>query len=169
MNSHYSNRIEGQSTHPVHIARRQRLALAHIHAEQLLEASVPDEAQALQSNSLLLAQQTLYEQLAFEDRCTEEGAPVVGGQLRQQDVAVSRHQPPTHASVPLFLARADERYAKAWGLESLLVVAACAHHRLAWVHPFLADCLVRMGFPLDTLGMLFPNLYPEAGVAALDD
>lgn len=151
MNSYYSNRIEGQSTHPVHIARalradfseqpdiarRQRLALAHIHTEQLLEASVPDEAQALQSNSLLLAQQTLYEQLAFEDRCTEEGVPVVGGQLRQQDVAVSRHQPPTHASLPLFLDRADERYAKVWGLESLLVVAACAHHRLAWVHPFL--------------------------------
>ncbi len=50
MNSYYSNRIEGQSTHPVHIARalkadfsdqpdiarRQRLAVAHIQAEQAL-------------------------------------------------------------------------------------------------------------------------------------
>ena len=52
MNSYYSNRIEGQSTHPVHIAqalrkdfsdkpdvaKRQRLALAHIEAEAELEA-----------------------------------------------------------------------------------------------------------------------------------
>ena len=27
---------------------------------------------------------------------------------------------------------------------------------------------VQMGFPLDTLGVLFPNLYPEAAVTALD-
>src|SRR6478609_7019735 len=65
MNSYYSNRIEGQGTHPQNIeralhadfsespdvARRQRIALAHIDAEQELEASLPQgnvEAQALQ-------------------------------------------------------------------------------------------------------------------------
>lgn len=151
MNSYYSNRIEGQSTHPVHIAqalkadfsrqpdiaRRQRLALAHIQAEQALEARITDEVQALHSSSLVLAHQTLYEQLSPEDRRTEQGVEVLPGQLRTQDVAVYRHQPPSHASVPLFLARADERYAKPWGLDQLFVVAACAHHRLAWVHPFL--------------------------------
>jgi Fic family protein len=151
MNSYYSNRIEGQSTHPVHIARalkadfstqpdiarRQRLALAHIQAEQALESSIPDELEALHSRSLLLAHQTLYSQLPPEDRRTDEGLAVMPGQLRTQDVTVYRHQPPTHAAVPLFLARADERYAKPWGLEQLLIVAACAHQRLAWVHPFL--------------------------------
>lgn len=151
MNSYYSNRIEGQSTHPVHIAqalkadfsrqpdiaRRQRLALAHIQAEQTLEARITDEVQALHSSSLVLAHQTLYEQLSSEDRRTEQGVEVLPGQLRTHDVAVYRHQPPSHASVPLFLARADERYAKPWGLDQLFVVAACAHHRLAWVHPFL--------------------------------
>lgn len=151
MNSYYSNRIEGHSTHPVHIARalkanfsdqpdvarRQRLALAHIQAEKALEALIPDEVQALRSQSLVLAHQTLYAQLSPEDRCTEEGADVLPGQLRTNDVAVARHQPPSHASVSLFLARADERYAKPWGLDQLLTVAACAHHRLAWVHPFL--------------------------------
>lgn len=151
MNSYYSNRIEGQSTHPVHIAqalkadfsrqpdiaRRQRLALAHIQAEQALEARITDEVQALHSSSLVLAHQTLYEQLSPEDRRTEQGVEVRPGQLRTQDVAVYRHQPPSHASVPLFLARADERYARPWGLDQLFVVAACAHHRLAWVHPFM--------------------------------
>lgn len=151
MNSYYSNRIEGQGTHPVHIAqalkadfsrqpdiaRRQRLAIAHIQAEQALEARIVDEVEALRSSSLVLAHQTLYAQLSAEDRRTDEGWEIQPGQLRTQDVAVSMHQPPSHASVPLFLARADERYAKAWGLDQLFVVAACAHHRLAWVHPFL--------------------------------
>lgn len=151
MNSYYSNRIEGQGTHPVHIAqalkadfsgqpdiaKRQRLAIAHIQAEQALEARIVDEVEALRSSSLVLAHQTLYAQLSAEDRRTEEGWEIQPGQLRTQDVAVSMHQPPSHASVPLFLARADERYAKAWGLDQLFVVAACAHHRLAWVHPFL--------------------------------
>ena len=54
MNSYYSNRIEGQGTHPHHIehalhqefsdqpdiARLQRLALAHIDAERKLEARI---------------------------------------------------------------------------------------------------------------------------------
>lgn len=151
MNSYYSNRIEGQSTHPVHIAqalkadfsaqpdiaRRQRLAIAHIQAERALEDLIPGEVQALHSDSLVLAHQTLYGQLSPADRHTEEGVEVIPGLLRTQDVTVHRHQPPSHVSLPLFLTRADARYAKEWGLDQLLVVAACAHHRLAWVHPFL--------------------------------
>jgi len=151
MNSYYSNRIEGQSTHPVHIARalradfsaqpevarRQRLALAHIQAEGQLNALDTSEAKALHSHSLQRAHQALYEQLAPEDRLSDDGLPVVPGQLRTLDVAVFRHQPPTHTAVPTFLAHADARYSKPWGLDALLMVAACAHHRLAWVHPFL--------------------------------
>lgn len=151
MNSHYSNHIEGLSTHPVHIARaekadfsdkpdiahRQRLALGHIRAQQALEALELSEVEALHSRSLLLAHRLLYEQLHPEDRKTAEGLPFLPGQLRTQDVVVFRHQPPTHTALPLFLARADDRYAKPWGMEQLLIAAACAHHRLAWVHPFL--------------------------------
>lgn len=145
MNSYYSNRIEGQSTHPVHIARalradfseqpdiarRQRLAVAHIQAEQALEALDLNEVETLHSRSLLLAHRLLYEQLQPEDRHTDEGLVLLPGQLRTQDVVVSRHQPPTHTALRLFLAHADERYAKPWGLEQLLITAACAHHRLA--------------------------------------
>lgn len=115
MNSYYSNRIEGQSTHPVHIARalhadfseqpdiarRQRMALAHIQAEQALAALALGEVESLHSRSLLLAHQLLYEQLPPEDRCTDEGLTMLPGQLRTQDVAVYRHQPPTHSALPL--------------------------------------------------------------------
>lgn len=151
MNSYYSNRIEGQSTHPLNIeralkadfsdqpdvAKRQRLALAHIRAEMSLEAAAPTEAQALHSRTLVLAHQSLYAQLSAQDRLSDEGRSVEPGALRSEDVTVARHQPPAWASVPQFLARTDAVYARDWGLEHLLVAAACAHHRLVWVHPFL--------------------------------
>lgn len=150
MNSYYSNRIEGQSTHPLNIeralkanfsdqpavAKRQRLALAHIQAELALEATAPTEAQALHSRTLVLAHQSLYAQLSEADCLSDEGRGVEPGVLRSEDVTVARHQAPTWASVPQFLARADAVYAQDWGLDRLLVVAACAHHRLVWVHPF---------------------------------
>ncbi len=169
MNSYYSNRIEGQSTHPVHIAqalrkdfsdkpdvaKRQRLALAHIEAEAELEALLahaaahpsvrqqhPDagdaaHAVAFQSEMLVKAHDLLYSRLSQDDRVSEAGLVIVPGQLRQQDVAVQRHQPPIAHAVPRFLRAADDAYAKPWALESFLVAAACQHHRMLWVHPFI--------------------------------
>jgi len=151
MNSYYSNRIEGQSTHPLHIehalhgqfsgqpdiARRQRLAVAHIAAEQALDAQPLTPAQWLASDTLRLAHQLLVQNLPEIDRRTDAGQPLLPGAWRDRDVAIARHQPPTWASVPRFLARADEVYARPWPLEALLVAVACAHHRLTWVHPFL--------------------------------
>ena len=119
------------------IARRQRLALAHMRAEAALLGSVTTEAQALHSQTLLMAHQALYAQLAPADRLSEQGTAIEPGALRTQDVAVGRHQPPAHSAVGAFLAHADARYSKPWGLDALLMVTACVHHRLAWVHPFL--------------------------------
>jgi len=151
MNSYYSNRIEGQSTHPLNIekalhqdfsakpdvARRQRIALAHIEAEKELEALGLSEAQAFSTESLRLAHDALYRRLSPDDRRTDEGLDVPPGHWRDVSVAVFRHEPPPAASISRFLTRADEVYARPWGLDMLLVAAACAHHRLIWVHPFL--------------------------------
>ena len=151
MNSYYSNGIEGQSTHPLNIERalhqdfssqpdialRQRVALAHIEAEKELEALNLPQAQAFQSETLRLAHRFLYRRLSPEDRRSEDGQTIEPGLWREVPVAVYRHEPPIATSIPLFLARADEVYGRAWGLETQLVAAACAHHRLAWIHPFL--------------------------------
>ena len=151
MNSYYSNRIEGQSTHPINIdralnanfsekpdiAKRQRIALAHIEAEKELESLGQSEATILSSNFLKTAHTSLYGHLSEEDRISEDGTVVDPGALRVQDVAIYRHQPPTWESVPLFLKRADDVYARNWGLDKILIVAACAHHRFAW---FEAPC-----------------------------
>ena len=153
MNSYYSNRIEGQGTHPRNIeralssdfsatpnvAQRQRIALAHIEAEKELEATLPAtgvESFSLHSAFLTSAHSALYRRLAAGDRTTDDGRVIEPGALRQVDVSVGRHQPPTAASVPAFLARMDVVYPRIKGLDGVLLYIAAAHHRAAWVHPF---------------------------------
>lgn len=150
MNSFYSNRIEGQSTHPLNIeralqndysnkpdeARLQRIARAHIEAEIELEEEL-GERSALTSAFLIDAHRALYARLEPDDRITDDGEVIVPGQIRDHDVEVGRHVPPTAASLPAFLQRLDQVYGTARSWERVLIAAACAHHRVAWVHPFL--------------------------------
>lgn len=154
MNSYYSNAIEGQGTHPGNIeralradfsstpgvAQRQRIALAHIEAEIELEALLPEtdiERFALRSSFLLDAHAALYRRLDRSDRTTEEGVVTEPGVLRDRAVSVGRHLPPTHGSVPAFLSRMETVYSQVQGLDCILYYAAAAHHRAAWVHPFV--------------------------------
>ncbi|QFZ87610.1 Fic family protein [Variovorax paradoxus] len=150
MNSYYSNRIEGQSTHPVNIeralkedfsdkpdvAKRQRVALAHIEAERELEGIVATEAGALSSGFLKHAHESLYSRLPESDRLTDDGRIIIPGALRTHDVAVGRHQPPTSASIPQFLKRMDDVYGRLKGVDAVIYTVAAAHHRMAWTHPF---------------------------------
>lgn len=153
MNSYYSNRIEGQGTHPRNIeralnadfsatpkvAQRQRIALAHIGAEKELEARLPEtgvESVALHSSFLTTVHAELYRRLEPADRTTDDSRVVQPGALRQEDVSVGRHQPPTASAIPAFLARMDEVYPRIKGIDGVLFHIAAAHHRAAWVHPF---------------------------------
>ena len=150
MNSYYSNRIEGQGTHPRNIeraladdfseqpgvARLQRIARSHIEAERELEQQSVDGA-ALRSAFLLEAHRALYARLTDADRLSDEGHPVVPGQLRRHNVTVGRHLPPKTTALPQFLARMDEVYVQPRSWDRQLVAIACLHHRAAWVHPFL--------------------------------
>jgi Fic family protein len=56
---------------------------------------------------------------------------------RSTEVEVGRHLPPTAASLPQFLTRVDQVYEQPGPWESQIIAVACAHHRAAWVHPFL--------------------------------
>lgn len=150
MNSYYSNRIEGQSTHPRNIeralqndfsqrpdeARLQRIAIAHIDAEIELEQQLGNDS-ALTTEFLIHAHKALYERLRPEDRISDDGEEIVPGQVRVRDVEVGHHVPPTAQSLPAFLRRLDQVYGPVRSWERTLIAAACAHHRVAWVHPFL--------------------------------
>ncbi|HFE37144.1 MAG TPA: Fic family protein, partial [Gammaproteobacteria bacterium] len=74
--------------------------------------------------------------LFVENPNTGEKIPVIPGQFRDRDVEVGRHVAISPGAVPRFLDRMHEAYARAGRIESILA-AACAHHRLLWVHPFL--------------------------------
>ncbi|WP_180125903.1 Fic family protein [Rhodoferax sp. BLA1] len=154
MNSYYTNRIEGQHTRPREIdqalrqdfsqdavlAAKQRLALAHIQAEQALEQrySRPDGAAALYSvEAVQDLHRELFGRLPAADLLTPEQAPIVPGALRQQDVQVGQHVAPAQASVPGFLQRWASFYGGVRRGEAALVAMACAHQRLGWVHPFV--------------------------------
>lgn len=151
MNSYYSNRIEGQGTHPLNIeralhadfdkrpelARLQRIALAHIEAERELEERVATGEPAMSSSFLLSAHCALYNRLPEEDRTTDDGRIVLPGNMRDADVDVGSHVPPRHISLPRFMKRMDECYDKRMSWDRHLVAVACMHHRAAWVHPFL--------------------------------
>lgn len=154
MNSYYTNRIEGQHTRPHEIdqalrqdfsqdaalAAKQRLAVAHIEAEQALEQRYAgaDGARALYAvDAVQGIHRELFGRLPPADLVTPDKELIVPGTLRQRDVQVGQHVAPAHASVPVFLARWAAFYGGVRRGEAALVALACAHQRLGWVHPFV--------------------------------
>jgi Fic family protein len=152
MNSYYSNRIEGQSTHPANIeralvkdfsdqpntAKLQRIAIAYIDAEKELEKfSSFGLDTTLQSTVLVNAHQALYSRLVPQDRTTPDGRIIEPGHIRHEDVIVGNHEPPIWNSVPRFLERMDQVYAKSENFQQGVISIACEHQRAMWVHPFL--------------------------------
>ncbi len=60
------------------------------------------------------------------------------GELRECEVEVGRHVAPASASLPRFMQRFSQCYEPtALGPAQRLLGVAAAHHRLAWIHPFL--------------------------------
>jgi len=134
MNAYDTNRLEGEHTRPSDIelalqqdfstnadlARRQRLAVAHIHTEEACEAALARRLAAdgetaarwlYSPDALTWLHQALFSGLPAADLLLADGSAMVPGQFRQRGVDGGRHEAPTWASLPLFLARwqaADE-------------------------------------------------------------
>jgi Fic family protein len=154
MNCYYSNLIEGHDTHPVDIeralkndyskdARKRDLQLeakAHISVQRWIDSGgLPKRATT--SDGVREIHARFYRQLPedllwVEDPETKKKEPAIPGELRTQDVAVNRHVAISPGAVPRFLKRFEEVYGAA-GKTELIVGAAAAHHRLAWIHPFI--------------------------------
>ncbi|WP_020591393.1 Fic family protein [Kiloniella laminariae] len=154
MNCYYSNLIEGHNTHPVDIERAlqddystdpeqrdlQLEARAHIEVQKWIDqGGLHDPAFA--PASIIEIHKRFYDllppELKFvENPVTGDPVPVIPGVLRNQDVVVGRHVAISPGAVPRFLERMDEAYRQPGRIASVLT-AACAHHRLLWVHPFL--------------------------------
>jgi Fic family protein len=160
MNSYYTNRIEGEHTRPSDIeralqqdfsanadlARKQRLAVAHIRTEQFCEAEVERRLSAhgdggarwlYSPEALTWLHSELFRDLPADDLRLSDGSLMTPGQIRQRAVAVGRHEAPTPESLPRFLARWTDVYSRTRRGETAIVALAAAHHRLAWMHLFL--------------------------------
>ncbi|GGF18892.1 hypothetical protein GCM10011383_32990 [Hymenobacter cavernae] len=157
-NSYYSNLIEGHDTHPLDIARALQEDYAADSRNRSLQLEARAHIQVHAQLPALLAQadgnpytkhfwravhQEFYAHLPEEFRWTTslEGnrLEVVPGELRTSEVRVGRHVAPAAEALPSFLQRLEEGYQPRYEHDRLARVAqiAAAHHRLAWVHPFL--------------------------------
>jgi Fic family protein len=153
MNSYYTNKIEGQQTRPADIeralrrdfdadaalAKKQRLAIAHMEVEEQLEQVVS----ALPARDLFTPKFVceihglLYGKLPRGDRITEDGKPIVPGQYRRDDVTVGQHMAPSWKDIESLAEGWADRYRVLAGSEAFVVGTACSHQRLAWIHPFI--------------------------------
>jgi len=159
MNSYYSNLIEGHHTQPIDIERAMKQeyaeepakrllqleSKAHIEVQELIEAQLeksPD-INICSPQFLTWIHRIFYERMPAEFRWItgkdeKERHEIVPGELRNREVVVGRHVPPTFTAVNAFL----ERFATAFdparlGRVPRVVAAAASHHRFAWIHPFL--------------------------------
>ena len=154
MNCYYSNLIEGHDTHPIEIEKAlkneyskdtgkrnlQLEAKAHIEVQRWIDSGhlrgrATTRAGLTEIHRRFCAE--LPEELLWvEDPETHERLRVVPGELRNRDVRVGRHIPVSPGAVPRFLDRFENVYSLLGKTESILAAAA-AHHRFAWIHPFL--------------------------------
>lgn len=158
MNSYYSNLIEGHRTRPRDIdaalrndfssdpAQRalQIQHVAHMEVQAEMEARLPSmtAGAVCSADFLCWLHEAFYRRLPETLRHVQDEKgrthEVQPGQIRQCEVSVGRHLAPAAGKLGDFLNRFSEFYASlvTTGPESL-IAAAAAHHRLAWIHPFL--------------------------------
>jgi Fic family protein len=154
MNCYYSNVIEGHYTHPVDIERAlhndyskdakkrdlQIEAKAHIAVHKWIDEGGL-RGRATTREGICEIHRRFYVDLPdslreVEDPETHKKLPVIPGEIRTHDVRVGQHVAISPGAVPRFLERFEDVYTPLGKAESILATAT-AHHRLAWIHPFL--------------------------------
>jgi len=154
MNCYYSNLIEGHDTHPIDIERAlndefsedpeqrdlQLEAKAHIFVQKWIdEGGLEGRAHTragLTETHERFCSHLPDELLWVEMPKTGELVRVEPGQLRKHDVRVGRHVAISPGAVPRFLDNFEWSYGRLGKSDSIIAIAA-AHHRFAWIHPFL--------------------------------
>jgi len=160
MNGYYSNLIEGHHTTPAEIEaalrsaregtrpqkERQQLHLAHLQTQELMEESLttgrytPTDIPSQRFLSWIhkeFSRRLPESLLVVKHVKMDREYRVIPGALRDFDVNVGHHLPPTNASVPKFLDRFETYYREHVNTTAKsLIAAAAAHHRLVWIHPF---------------------------------
>ncbi len=154
MNCYYSNLIEGHDTHPIDIERAlksdfskdpekrdlQFEAKAHITVQKWIDEGGLD-GRAVTSEGLSETHRRFCELLPEDllwakGPATEARIKVIPGAFREHYVKVGSHMPVSPGAVPRFMKAFEEAYRKLGKVDSI-IAAATAHHRFAWIHPFI--------------------------------
>jgi Fic family protein len=153
MNCYYSNLIEGHDTHPIDIERAlskdysadpkkrdlQLEAVAHIAVQLWIDeggmTDPPTSPAMISEVHRRFCELLPPDLLVVENPVTGVRLPVVARAYRTRYVQVGRHVPVSPGAIARFLDRMHQAYARGGRTEQILA-AACAHHRLLWVHPF---------------------------------
>jgi Fic family protein len=152
MNCYYSNLIEGHRTTPRDIERAlvqdfstdraqrdlQLEAKAHIEVQTLLDLDPTWQTLDVVSPEFIQRLHREFYQRLPESLWQIETMAVVPGAFRSVNVQVGQHVPPPPDVLLKFL----ERFAQVYQPDKLskvdqILVAAAAHHRFVWIHPFL--------------------------------
>ena len=154
MNCYYSNLIEDHNTHPVDIERAmhqdysadpmkrdlQLEARAHVHVQRWIDggglAGRAATSEGLRDTHRRFCEELPDDLLWIVHPQTGERFRVEPGEYRRRDVRVGQHQPVSPGALLRFMARFEEAFTRLGRADGLLAVAA-AHHRFAWIHPFL--------------------------------
>ncbi len=154
MNCYYSNLIEGHDTHPVDIEKAllqeysaddhqrnlQLEARAHIAVQTWIDQGgligCALTVEGLQNIHRRFCDDLPENLLWVENPVLRKRLPVVAGKWRSHDVKVGSHIAISPGAVPRFMNRFEKSY-HGLGRTSSILAAACAHHRLLWIHPFI--------------------------------
>ncbi|MGB0506182.1 MAG: Fic family protein [Pikeienuella sp.] len=130
MNCYYSNLIEGHDTHPIDIER----AMRNDYSADPKKRNLQLEAKAHVAVQKWIDEDGMAEPPTAPASIIELHRRFC--ELRTRYVEVGRHVAISPGAVPRFLERMHKAYSLPGRIEPILA-AACAHHRLLWVHPFL--------------------------------
>ncbi|MCE0975533.1 Fic family protein [Pseudomonas putida] len=155
VNSFYSNRIEGNATHPAEILHAQEVAnesklsdelleiKRHIEVQKNLSLESVDKLETCTPSYLKRIHKEFYEGVPekFLNITTNHNGDTVRlipGEFRTTGVKVGKHIPPAADELRSYLNWFESSYRldRLFGLTPILA-AAGAHHRLMWIHPFL--------------------------------
>lgn len=164
VNSYYSNKIEGNPTHPKELLKAQATnkdsntntskdileLLSHLEVQMKLSKSNVTPEQVVSESFIKEIHKDFYanfknEELFVKDQLGSQaldknGEPILisPGNYRDKAVIVGKHEPPMPDELSRYMRWVEKSYnpSRVFGT-TRLCAAAALHHRLAWIHPFI--------------------------------
>jgi len=157
INSYYSNLIEGNATRPHEIRAAQRgdysvdpakrdlqeESLGHMAVQEWLQNQSPSLDQLYSPEFIQEVHRQFYQHIpeslwVIKDNADKITDRVEPGKWRTRLVEVGQHVPPEPESLPALMQRFCETFhPNRFQGDKKIIAIMVAHHRFAWIHPFL--------------------------------